>query len=128
MLSRAQLWLGLYLVRSQTPVLGDEIHQGEGHGKGAEEHVRHGQVGDKHVPRGEHHLPKTTFKITADIWQRIKIEEKAKVVAAVRGTVLIQFLAVLAIWHHNELNRMNSSFSSNLLGAIHPIIQIVHNS
>ena len=39
---------------------------------------------------------------------RINTEEKAKVVAAARGTELIQFLAALVF-----KNRMNSSFSSN---------------
>ena len=41
--------------------------------------------------------------------ERIYTEEKTKVVAAVWGTELIQFLAVLAILYHDDLkNRMNS--------------------
>ena len=51
--------------------------------------------------------------------RRIQTEEKAKVVAAVWwGTELIQFLAPLAILHHDDLkNRMNLFFSSNHPGA-----------
>ena len=54
----------------------------------------------------------------SDRW-KIKTEEKAKDVAAVRGTELIKFLAAIA------KNRMNSSFSSNHPGAIYSISQIV---
>ena len=40
--------------------------------------------------------------------RRIKTEEKAKVVTAVRGTELIQFLAALAISHQDDSKkRMN---------------------
>ena len=40
--------------------------------------------------------------------RRIKTEEKAKVVADVQGTELIQFLAALAIFHQDDLKkRMN---------------------
>ena len=56
----------------------------------------------------------------------IYTEDKAKVVAAVWGTELIQCLAKIAILHFDDLKkRMNSSYSSNYLGAIHPILQIV---
>ena len=42
--------------------------------------------------------------------RRIKTEEKAKVVAAVWGTELIQFIAVLAILHQDDFMKgMNSS-------------------
>ena len=52
-------------------------------------------------------------------------EAKAKVVAAVWGTELIQFLAVLAILHQDDLKQeMTSSYSSYRPGAIHPILQI----
>ena len=44
--------------------------------------------------------------------RRIKTEEKAKVVAAVWGTELIQFLGTLAILHTDDLKKeMNSSYS-----------------
>ena len=58
---------------------------------------------------------------------RINTEEKAKIVAAVWGTEFIQFLAALAILDFRTIlkNRMNSSFSSNHPGAIHPILQII---
>ena len=45
--------------------------------------------------------------------RRIKTEEKAKVVAAVWGKELIQFLAALAILDQNEWKKgNNSSYSS----------------
>ena len=57
--------------------------------------------------------------------RRIKTEEKAKVVAAVWETELIQF-QFLAIWHQNDLRKSkNSSYSSYRLGAIHPILHII---
>ena len=40
--------------------------------------------------------------IVANHRRRIKTEEKAKVVAAVCGTELIQFLAVLDIFHQDD--------------------------
>ena len=43
-------------VLPQGPVLREEVHQGEGHGEGAEEDVGDGEVGDEDVPGGEHHL------------------------------------------------------------------------
>ena len=44
--------------------------------------------------------------------RRINTEEKAKVVASVRGAEFIQFLAALAVLPRMILkNRMNSSFS-----------------
>ena len=48
---------------------------------------------------------------------------KAKAVAAVWETEFIQIVAALAILHYKTIlkNRMNSSFSSYHLGAIHPI-------
>ena len=58
--------------------------------------------------------------------RRIYTEEKANVVATVWGTKFIQFLALLAILHQDDLkNRMNSSFSSYLPGAIHPFLRII---
>ena len=58
--------------------------------------------------------------------RRIKREEKAKVVAAVWGAEPIQFLAVLAILHQDDLkNRMNSSISLYHPGAIHDFLHIV---
>ena len=57
---------------------------------------------------------------------RLQKEEKAKVVAAVWGMELIQFLAPLAILHQDDLKKgMNSSYSSYRPGAIHPILQII---
>ena len=48
--------------------------------------------------------------------RRIKIKEKAKVVIAVWGAELIQFIAALAILHQDDLKKgMNS----------HPILHIV---
>ena len=56
----------------------------------------------------------------------IKTKEKAKVVAAVWGTTLIQFHVLLAILHQDDLKKgMNSSYSSYRPGAIYPIIHIV---
>ena len=77
--------------------------------------------------------------------RRINTEEKAKVVAAVWVTELIQFLAALDILHQDDLKKRinssyssnspcanqiksslcNSSYSSNRLYAIHPIFQIL---
>ena len=53
--------------------------------------------------------------------RRINTKEKSKVVAAVGGQNLFNFL------HYRTVlkNRMNSSFSSNHPGAIYPILQIV---
>ena len=46
--------------------------------------------------------------------RRIKTEERAKVVAAASGAELINFFAMLAILHQDDMkNRMNSSPSSN---------------
>ena len=43
--------------------------------------------------------------------RRIKTEEKAKVVAVVWGTEVIQFLASLASLHHDDLKKkMNSTY------------------
>ena len=42
-------------------------------------------------------------------WRLIKTEEKAKVVSAVWGTELIQFLAVLAILHQDDLKQEMTS-------------------
>ena len=56
--------------------------------------------------------------------RKINTEEKAKVVAAVWETELIQF-QFLAIWHQNDLRKSkNSCYSSYRLGAIHPILHI----
>ena len=50
--------------------------------------------------------------------------KKAKVIAAVWGTEVIQFLATLSILPQDELkNRMESSYS--LAGANHPILPLV---
>ena len=49
--------------------------------------------------------------------RRINTEEKAKVVAAAWATVLIQFLATLAIFHQDDLKK----------GLIHPILEIVQD-
>ena len=50
--------------------------------------------------------------------RRIYTEEKAKVVAAVWRTELIQFLHPLAVLHQDDRkNRMKSSYSSNRPGA-----------
>ena len=56
--------------------------------------------------------------------RRIKTEVKAKVVASVWGKEFIHFLATLAVLLRTILKkRMNKSFLSNHLGAIHPIVQ-----
>jgi hypothetical protein len=60
-----------FLIWSQGPVLGDEVHQGEGHGEGAQEDVRDGEVRDKDVPGGEHHLRKKSFMKIFHIFIRI---------------------------------------------------------
>ena len=58
--------------------------------------------------------------------RRIYTEEKAKVVAAVWGTELIQLLAAQAILHQYDLkNRMNSYFSSFHPDAIYPFLYII---
>ena len=55
----------------------------------------------------------------------IKIEEKAKVVTAVRGTELSQSNAALAILIQDDLKKgMNSSYASYGSRAIHPVLQI----
>ena len=51
-------------------------------------------------------LPKFTPTHTAlgeDHRRRIYTVDKAKVIAAVWGTKFIEFLAALAIFHHNDL-------------------------
>ena len=40
----------IYHVWSQNPELSDDVQHGEGHGEGAEEEVRDGQVGNEDVP------------------------------------------------------------------------------
>ena len=58
--------------------------------------------------------------------RQIYTEEKAKVVAAVWGTELIQLLAAQAILHQYDLkNRMNSYFSSFHPDAIYPFLYII---
>ena len=58
--------------------------------------------------------------------RRIKTEEKAKVLAAVWGQNLFNSLPRELFCAGTILkNRMNSSFTSNHPGAIHPILQIV---
>ena len=48
------------------------------------------------------------------------------VVAAIRGTEFIKFLAALAIKNQYDLkNRMNSSFSSYNFGEIHSFLHII---
>ena len=47
------------------------------------------------------HLLSTEEVISTSHRRRMKTEEKAKVVSAVWGTYLVQFLAALAIWHDN---------------------------
>ena len=55
-----------------------------------------------------------------------KKDKDRKVVAALWGTEFIKFLAALAILHQEELKKeMNSSYSSNRLDSIHPILLIV---
>ena len=57
--------------------------------------------------------------------RRMKTEEKAKVIVAVWGTELIQFLVMLAILHQDDLKYgMKSVCSSYRPGAIHPIHQL----
>ena len=52
--------------------------------------------------------------------RRIKTEEKAKVVADVQGTELIQFLAALAIFHQDDLkkrmNRITATWRNGCFG------------
>ena len=51
--------------------------------------------------------------------RRIKTEEKAKVVASVRGEEFIKFLAALVVLHfdnYDDTNMMNSSFSFKSFG------------
>ena len=76
-----------------------------------------------------HHLTDSEdhhFFICGAFLGGINTKEKAKVVAAVWGTELIQFLALLAILYQEDLkNRTNLSFSSNHSSAIHPILSIV---
>ena len=62
------------------------------------------------------------FFYVANHRRRIKTGDKVKVVAAVWGTALIQFLAMLAILHQDDLKiGMNSSFYLFCPGAVHPI-------
>ena len=71
--------------------------------------------------------PYATTKMEWQIQRRkIQTEEKAKVVSAVWGTELIQFLATLAILYQDDLKKdMNLSYSLYRPGAIHPIIHII---
>ena len=56
----------------------------------------------------------------------IKTEEKAKVVAAIWGTKLIQFLAALAILHQDDMKKgMNLCYSQYRPSAVHSILHIV---
>ena len=51
--------------------------------------------------------------------RRIKTEEKAKVIAPVRGEEFIKFLAALVVLrfdNYDDTNRMNSSFSFKSFG------------
>ena len=58
--------------------------------------------------------------------RRTYTEEKAKVVAAVWGKELIQFLAILAILHQDALKKgMNSTYPSYRPGPIHSILHNV---
>ena len=43
-------------VCSKSPVVGEDVSEGEGHGEGAEEDVGDGQVRDEDVPGGQHCL------------------------------------------------------------------------
>ena len=53
-----------------------------------------------------HHLPLFKMLTKTDPYRRrIKTEKKAKIVAAVLGTELIQFLAALAILHLDYLEK-----------------------
>ena len=82
-------------------------------------------------PRAEEGYTRVTSVIQCKHRRRIKTEEKVKVVAAVWGTELIKFLAVLTILHQDDLKKgINSSYSSYRPAAIHPIYKIflVQNS
>ena len=67
----------------------------------------------------------------ANPWLNLIEEDKAKVVAAVWGTIdpgseLIKFLAALALLHQDDSkNRMNSSFSSYHPGAINLFLHTI---
>ena len=52
-------------------------------------------------------VPAESHVVGADQYhrRRIKTEEKAKVVSAVWGMELIQFLAALGIFHQDDLNK-----------------------
>ena len=59
--------------------------------------------------------------------RRIKIEDKTKVIGAIWGTELIQFLAALAIFHQDDLkkrtNRITATWQSGCSGKMddHPV-------
>ena len=48
-------------VLSEAPVVGDNVHEGEGHREGAEEDVRHRHVHDEDVPSCVHFLGTRNF-------------------------------------------------------------------
>ena len=45
-----------YHIWPKNPELSDDVQHGEGHGEGAEEEVRDGQVGNEDVPGSQEHL------------------------------------------------------------------------
>ena len=45
-----------YQVRAECPVLGDDVHEGERHGEGAEQKVREGEDGNEGVSCGLENL------------------------------------------------------------------------
>ena len=45
--------------------------------------------------------------------RRIKIEDKTKVIGAIWGTELIQFLAALAIFHQDDLKKRMNRITAN---------------
>ena len=79
-------------------------------------------------PAPLHALAAQTLNNNSNHRRGINTEEKAKVVDAVWGKELLQFLAVLTIFLFLATilkNSMNLSFSSSHPGATHPIFQIV---
>ena len=97
-----------------------------GPGRTAPPTPRHGRCSSPPSPTVKWQCHRNICTGQSCMGRRIYTEEKAKVVAAVRGTEFNQFLFAPAILHQDDLNnRINSSFSSYHPGAIHPFLLII---
>ena len=49
-------------ILSQLPVVSQQVHHHHGYSEGAQQDVWHRQVGDEHIPWGQHRLGKMSFR------------------------------------------------------------------